>query len=110
MKNVITMSGVPGETFTMTSTNTAQSLTAANIVGSGGAQPIGALITCETKAVKFCVGGSTPVSSGLGHVIASGGSRTLDSGNAVKTFKFISSAAGQAGTLQITVFFEPGRV
>jgi len=103
------MDGIPGETFTMNSTDAAQLLTAAGLLSSNGNRALGVLITCETKDIKFCLGGATPVSGGLGHVLAVGQSLSLNSGPAVKLFKFISSTAGQAGVLMITPFFEPGR-
>lgn len=111
MRNVITTRGMPGETFTQTSTNTAQSLTAASILGSSGAPSIGALITFETNDVKYAFGGATPVSSGLGHTADVSVQPTLwlDSGNAVKTFEFISAVAGAHGVLQVTPFFEFGK-
>ena len=107
----ISTSGMPGETFSQISSDTAANLTAANIVGSdGNSRPVGALITCETKDIKFCLGGATPACAGAGHVLAAGGSLVLDSGSAVKTFKFVSSASGQAGTIRVTPFFEAGKV
>ena len=101
--------GMPGDTFTMTSTNSAQSLTAASIVGSSGHKALGAVVSCETNAVKFCVGGSTPVSSGLGHTLSPNQSVVLESGSEVVTFEFISATADSHGVLQITPFFEFGR-
>lgn len=110
MLNVVTLSGMPGETFTMTSTNNPQALTAASILGSGGNPAIGALITCQTNDIRFIFGGATVAPDGLGHVLASGQSIYLDTGNAVKTFRFASAAAGSAGAIMITPFFEVGKI
>ena len=111
MHNVITTRGMPGDTFTQTSTNVAQALTAGSIVGSAGNPCIGALITFETNDIKYCMGGSTPVSSGLGHTadVSVDPVLWLDSGNAVKTFRFISAVAGAHGVIQVTPFFEVGK-
>jgi len=109
MKNVFSMDGVPGTTFTQTSTDASQALTAASVLSSDGNRAIAVLITCETKDIKFVLGGATPVSAGLGHILATSQSIILSNSSAVKSFRFISSTAGQAGVLQITPFFEPGR-
>jgi hypothetical protein len=93
----------------MTSTDAAQALTAASVLGSGGNPAIGALITCQTNDIRFIMGGATPVVDGLGHVLATGQNIYLDSGNAVKTFRFLSASAGAAGVIMITPFFEVGR-
>ena len=109
MKNVFTMDGAPGDTWTQTSTNTKASLTSANLLSSKNNRAISVLITCETNDVKFTIGDSDPVSSGLGHVLAKDQSIMLSNAGVLKTFQFISSAAGSHGVLQITPFFEPGR-
>jgi hypothetical protein len=109
MQSIITTEGMPGATFTMTSTDNPQALTAISILGSGGANPIGILITCETNDVRFILGNATVAPDGLGHVLASGQSIYLASGNAAKTFRFASASAGSAGVLIITPFFEHGK-
>ena len=111
MMNVITTRGMPGDTFSQTSTNTAAALTAANILGSSGARAIGALITFDSNDIKYCMGGATPVSSALGHIadVSVNPTLWLDSGNAVKTFKFISAVAGAHGVIHVTPFFEHGK-
>uniref|UniRef100_A0A6H1ZHY6 Uncharacterized protein n=1 Tax=viral metagenome TaxID=1070528 RepID=A0A6H1ZHY6_9ZZZZ len=108
MKNIFSMDGVPGTTFTMTSTNASQALTAASLLSANGNRAIAALITCETNDVKF-VFGATPVSSGLGHVLGIGASIMINNSAGLKSFRFISSTADAHGVLQITPFFEPGR-
>jgi len=102
--------GHPTETWTQTSTNAAQNLTAANII-SGTARPIGALITVVTNDIIFTLGGSTPVSQGLGHMVDIDVDNVIEltSGAQVKNFQFISQTAGSHGVLMITVMFEPGK-
>ena len=111
MLNVVTTRGVPGKTFKMTSTNAAQLLTAASIIGSTGAKCVGALITGDTYDMQYTFGGTTVVQGGVGHLLDV--SMTcylwLDSGRAVSSFQFISQASGSHGNLQITPFFEVGR-
>ena len=113
MNMVTPTKGMPGDTFNMTSTDTAQALTAASILGSGGNPCIGALITFETNDIRFAMGGTTPVAGGTGHLAdVSLGTNCvlwLDSGNAVKTFEFISNAAGVHGVISVTPFFEFGK-
>lgn len=108
MKNVFSMDGVPGATFTQTSSDAAAALTAANLVTSDGGRAIGVLITCETNDVRFAMA-ATPVADGLGHILASGNSIYLANSGAIKNFKFVSAAAGVAGVIMVTPFFEPGR-
>lgn len=111
MLNVVTTRGVPGKTFTMASTDAAQLLTAASIIGSTGAKCVGALITGDTKDMQYTFGGTTVIQGGVGHLLDV--SMTcylwLDSGRAVSSFQFISQASGQVGNLQVTPFFEFGK-
>ena len=95
MKTVRVKSNPPGTTVTQASTDTAAALTGIP------ADAEGALITCEDNDVKFAFT-ATPVSSGLGHVIAKGDSINLPNRKFLDDMKVISSTAGSAGTLMIT--------
>ena len=109
MRQAFQMDGVPGATFTQTSTNVAAVLTAANLLSSNGNRAISVLITCETNDVKFCLGDAVPVSSGLGHILAVEQSILLTNSGAISGLQIISAVAGAHGVLMITPFFEPGR-
>lgn len=103
-------SGKAKITWKQTSTDTAAGLTAANIVGSVSEQKaIGALITCETKDVRYTLDGvNSPTGSGgadFGHVLAAGESLILDSPDHVANFSFVTKTAGDHGVLHITSFF-----
>jgi len=108
MKNVFSMDGVPGTTFTQTSTNTSAALTAASLLSDNGNRAIAALITCEDNDVKF-VFGTTPVSEGLGHTLGVGDSVMINNSGGLKSMRIISAVADSHGVLMITPFFEPGR-
>ena len=111
MLNVISTRGVPGKTFEMASTDAAQLLTAASIVGSTGAKCVGALITGDTQDMQYTFGGTTVVQGGVGHLLDVSIAPTLwlDSGRAISSFQFISQTNGQHGQLQVTPFFEFGK-
>ena len=111
MLNVISTRGVPGKTFEMASTDAAQSLTTANIVGSTGAKCVGALITGNTNDMQYALGGTTVVQGGVGHLLDVSVAPTLwlSSGRAVSSFQFISAVGAAHGKLQITPFFEFGK-
>lgn len=96
---VISVQGRPAATYSVASTNTAQSLNATQL---GAFTPIAALITCETNSVRFAFGGTTPTTS-LGHLLAAGESLRVANGGMVRSFKFISAEADTHGTLQVTI-------
>jgi hypothetical protein len=102
--------GVPGTTFTQTSTDTAVVLTAASLLSSDGNRAISVLISCQTNAIRFAFN-ATPVAGagGLGHDIDDGEWMYIRSSAAVKAMKIVSATSQQHGVLTITPFFEPGR-
>ncbi len=107
MHSVITFDGHAGDTFTQTSTNAKASLTAANLLNDNNRRAIAVYITVETQNIKFTVGDSDPVSSGLGHVLVKDLVGIYIRGSkACKDFQFISASAGSHGVLQITPFFD----
>jgi len=102
-------SGKAKITWKQTSANTAAGLTAANIVNSSGQRAIGALITVETKDIRFTLDSeNVPTGSGgadFGHILAAGESIALDSPDHVKDFSFCSKTAGEHGVIHVTSFF-----
>lgn len=114
MSIVRIIDGVPEETVRITTTDTAAELTDAlkykdadstNIATINKAQ--GLLITVEVAAVRIGLGGAVPTQgvSGLGHELLDGDSIVLKNWEAINRLQHISSAAGVAGTLQITTEF-----
>lgn len=105
--------GMPGDTFTMSSTDASQALTAASILGSAGNPCIGALITFDTNDIRYAMGGTTPTQAGTGHLAdvstGNGCELWLEGGNAVKTFRFISAVGATHGKVSCTPFFEAGK-
>lgn len=108
MENVMLFTGVPGTTFRMASTDTAQALPAAYLVNSDGKKATGALITFETNSIRFSynvtpTGGAT----GLGHLLTAGSSYKISSPKALSAFRFLSAAAaGVHGAIVVTPEFE----
>ena len=107
MEAFMLVTGVPGVTFRMASTDIAQALTPTNLINAAGRRAIAVLITCETQNIRFAFGVTpTEGASGLGHIIYPEGSFNMASARAAQTFRFISAAAGVHGALLITPFFE----
>ena len=99
--------GRPSETFQLTVTDAAQQFAVA-LRRPVNSHAIGALITCEDNDVKFCLGGSDPVSDGLGHILYATQSIKLANPYAISTFSYINSVAQSVGILQVTFSFEVG--
>jgi hypothetical protein len=64
--------GRAGTTFSDDSTDSAQDLSSISFKNADGDLLTGLFITCETNDVKYCYN-ADPVSAGLGHVLAVGG-------------------------------------
>ncbi len=58
-------------------------------------------LTTETNAIRYAVGGTVPVAGGVGHVLTAGYQLRVE-GPAVHSLWFSSSAAGSAGTVNVT--------
>jgi hypothetical protein len=105
---VFRLEGRPGETFTVTATDAAQSFSSAQRTRNSS-HAIACYISVDTQSIKFTLGGSTPVSSGLGHTLTvANGILLLESPALIHDFSFINAVAQSAGILQITMLFESG--
>jgi hypothetical protein len=60
-----------------------------------------AVITVETAAIRFWVGGTAPTVSS-GHLLNIGDPFTLDSAEDIASFRAINAVAGVSGTIQVT--------
>lgn len=101
--SIIADNGVAGVTFQMTSTDAVQGITGTKkfLDGVSKGKAVGALVSVETKDIRFAFG-VDPTTS-LGHPCSAGGSINLYGWQEVNDFRFISASAGQAATLTITV-------
>ena len=61
----------------------------------------GVLISVETNAIRYCVGGSTPTTA-LGHKISAGDMIRLTSNSQISSFKYINAVAESNADLMIT--------
>lgn len=102
------LEGRPGETFTVAATDAAQSFSAAQRTRNGS-HAIACYISIDTQSIKFTLGGSTPVSAGLGHTLTvANGVLLLESPALIHDFAFINAVAQSNGVLQVTMLFESG--
>lgn len=107
MEPFIGLTGTPGTTFRMASTDVAQYLTPANLINSAGKRATGVLITVETNSIRFGFNATiTEGASGLGHLLTAGSSYKISSPKGAQQFKFLSAAAGVHGAIIATAEFE----
>ena len=92
------------ETFSMTASSTAQSLTAANLLNTASEKAIWAEITAIDYAILYAFG-TDPVSSSFGHILGADQTMTLSSPGDIRSFKFASKIAGSNATVVITPKF-----
>lgn len=107
MLPVFAMLGEADDTFTLTSTDAAQSLSA-SVLTVAGKSCKALMLTVETQPVKIAMGGAIPISGAgaLGHVIQKDSTPVYIVGTyAVSTFKYISAVGGSAGKIQVTPFY-----
>ena len=106
MRIVQVISGTPGDTTRVVSSDTAASLATA-ITQSNSKKAKFAMISIEIASVRFTFNGVTPVqgASAIGHKVAVGSVLHLESQKAIEEMKYISGDAGGAGVFQITVEF-----
>jgi len=99
--------GYPSRTISITTTDVAQSIPAAEL-RYNGAPVIGALVSCEDENVRFTVGDATPdAATQVGHIIQNEWEWVrLHGSKAVRTFQFVSAALQTAGIIHITLEFE----
>jgi len=104
-----------GSVFTATqyaySTDEAQSLPANVIATTGTNRAVAVYITCETADIRWTVGGVDPVQEslptvGLGHILYETYSIRIVNGDWIRSFRFISEAAGTPAKIQITAEFD----
>lgn len=103
---MIQFDGSPGVTTTLTSSDTAQSLSAAILTVSGRTCK-GMIMTIETNPVRIAFGaaptqGSTP---DLGHVLDVGSTARFYGEDIASDFQYISANAGNAGYIQLTPLY-----
>lgn len=95
---------VPFAYESIASSDTAQGLTLATYTTGHKAQR--AMITLETKSIRYRVDGGTPViSPASGHKLDAGDVLNLNNYADIAAFSFISEVAGQAGTLRVTYYY-----
>jgi len=97
--------GLPGDTYTVSSSDTAKSIDTAKkyFDGTDSGKAAGAIISVESNSIR-CTFGTTPTTS-LGHLVQAGERIVLDSWKQVDNFKFISAVSGLHATLMITIMF-----
>lgn len=103
---ILSVQGVPiAPTRTYTSTDVAQNLPDSIINRGDNRQPSAILITCETANIRWTVGGNVPTQAGRGHILYDQQSLRIADWEWIRTFSYISAAAGTPATLQITAEF-----
>jgi len=111
MNIVLISEAAPTETYRHVATDASQGLTASKLIDTGSSPHPNrvkqALITVETYAVRVAFGGTTPTqgASGVGHSLEVNDSISLDSWDAISSFRFINETNGEAGVLQVTLGF-----
>lgn len=108
MEVALTISGSPGDTVRIACTDAAQSLSS-DYYTKNNRPVIGALITCESQGVRYAFDGIVPTQgaagTGVGHILASGGSLTLQHGHAFRSFQFINQVNGSDAFIQVTPLY-----
>ena len=99
----MTVKGAPQDTYTVASTNTAQTLASAKITVDDRS-PKGAHIFIEDADIRYTFG-ATPVAGGLGYLVGPGANITLQDSTQVNGFKFISNVSGVHAALIVTVLY-----
>jgi len=102
--NGFIIDGFSGPTFSMTSSNTAQSIAASKLTLDARSL-IGMLVSVDTNNIRGAFGG-TAATTLLGHMIYAGGSIQIKGKQNAKTFSFISAVAGAHGVLHITPYYK----
>ena len=83
------------------STNTAQGLTAGNVTHATYGKASSALVSVETKSIRYTLGGTSPTTGGVGAPVAAGQQIELNTFDGIDAFEFVSSVADQAATLHV---------
>lgn len=103
----IEITGKAGNTITEAVTDTAQNLdddSSLAFKNSDDDLISGLLITVETNDIKFCHG-STPVQSGLGHILIAGQSYYIRNPADVRSFNYINETNAANAVLMMTPFY-----
>lgn len=98
-ESIIIISGRPTPTYSMESSDIAQSL-----LNNEGA--VYALVTPETGDIRFSFTSTPTNNPPLGHILRAGDSLILQSGTEVSSFLFLSLEVGSPALIQITIGFE----
>lgn len=95
---------IPTQTKRIASTDTAQGFDAADLVDAFESRVVAALVTFEGDDIRVAFGGTEPTQgvSGVGHLMADGGSIYLEGPEEVNSFQFISAVAATPGVVQVT--------
>ena len=101
----VNITGCPGTTVTVLSTNTSQTLSTA-VPPDKYAGIIGVYIYLETNNVRYAWGTAPVVATPLGCLLMAGQTLQLNNPEAALGFKFISAVAGAHGRLQVTYLFK----
>ena len=98
------LTGVPGTTTKIASTDTASTLATLGVTIEDHA--IGALITCETNGIRFAFNATPDDDAGtaLGHVLAADESLYLSNPEQINDLKVVSKTAASAAVLQVTLY------
>ena len=107
MREIKTFDGIAGPTFTQVSSDTAQTITAANLVDSStNRRARGAIISVEDNGIRYAFNtDAVQAANGPGHLAATNSTIVLASGNMVHKFSFINSTNGSNAALQISPLF-----
>ena len=81
-----------------------------SIKSSGGAPPIGALLTCEDEHVRIALGGTSASqgAAGVGHILYKGQSLRI-TGPGCNSISYINETNAADGILQVTAEYEFGK-
>ena len=108
MNPVTVFEGTPYKSFTLTLSDTPQSLSPSDLLYNSSLHPRAALVTAESHNVRFTLDGSTPTqgaegSGAHGHILYASQSIMLHCNMSHTTF--VNAEAGLNAVIQITLFY-----
>lgn len=104
---VMETTGVAGNTITEAATDASQNLDSGSSLAMKNSDDkliTALLITVTGNDLKFCIG-STPVQSGLGHVLTTDQSLFLRNAANIRAFNYINDTNGSNSVLMMTPFY-----
>lgn len=102
---VISIQGVTLEVTQTVQSSDSVAYLPANVITTTGRRASAVFITCEDANIRWTVGGVDPIAASLGHILYNSNSIRISNGQWIRTFRYVSAAAGTPARLQITAEF-----